>query len=83
MNHLLKEFAKDSQDKTPMPDGLAAQQADSEAMGRETGALCCLSRRRASAGLLPCELRGGWAPASAGSRADPDRASRAMWAPGC
>ena len=41
MNHLLKEFAKESQDKTPMPDGLVAQQADSEAMGRETGALCC------------------------------------------
>ena len=33
MNHLLKEFAKESQDKTPMPDGLALQQANAEAMG--------------------------------------------------
>lgn len=41
MTHLLKEFAKESQAQTPMPDGLATRQADAEAMGWETAALCC------------------------------------------
>ena len=89
MNHLLKEFALESQANTPVPGGRAAQRADSGRRLRGGSVLCCHSEGP-PARLLPWEPRTWlstrfcWEPYLVtisfphGAKTDPSRTMRIM-----